>query len=91
MTTHVHEPVIKSGSEIAEKARDIHPLQFIHWLVMTTIALFFTSIGWSAGSLWFAVVFSVLFVASRVGWAAQCVRYGFHKGARVKLVDKQAE
>jgi len=91
MTTHVHEPVIKSSSEIAEKARDIHPLQFLRMLVLTLIASFFVSIGWTGGAVWFGLVFSVLFVVSRFQWFGQCMRYGFHKGARTKLVDKQPE
>lgn len=91
MTTHVHEPVIRPNSEIAERAREVHPVQFTRWLLLTIVASLFTIIGWSAGTLWFVVTFSTIWAFSRSMFLGQCVRYGFHKGARVKLVDKQAE
>ena len=91
MTTHVHEPVLRSSSEIAEKAKNIHPLQFLGRLTLTLIAGFFVGLGMIAGGVWFALVFSFLFVASRLAFFGQCVRYGYHKGARTKLVDKQPE
>lgn len=91
MSTHVHEPVIKPSSEIAEKAREIHPIQFTRWLLLTLIASFFVGIGMVAGGVWFGLVFTVLFVINRSQFFAQCTRYGFHKAARTKLVDKQAE
>lgn len=91
MTTHVHEPVIKPNSEIAERARDIHPVQFLRHLVITLIAGFFVGLGVIVGGAWFVVVFITLWTASRLAFLGQCTRYGFHKGARTKLVDKQAE
>lgn len=87
--THVHAPVLRGNADIAEKARDIHPLQFTGRLLLTTITGIFVALGWIAGAAWFSVVFSVLWTASRVSWLGQCTRYGFRKGARVKVVPKE--
>jgi hypothetical protein len=91
MTTHVHEPVLRSPGEIAEKARNIHPLQFTGRILFTLVAFLFTAIGWTVGAAWFGLVFSVLFVASRSFWAWQCIRIGFQLGARYKFVEKPRE
>lgn len=89
MTTHVHAPVLKPKSEIAEQAREIHPFRFTGKLVLTTIAAVFISLGWIAGALWFAAAFSVLWTFNRVRWTGQCIRLGYHTGARSKLVPKE--
>lgn len=86
--THVHAPVLRGNAEIAEKARDIHPLQFTGRMLLTSVMSVFFAVGWIAGTAWFVTVFSVLWTASRLAWLAQTARYGFHKGSRVKLVPK---
>lgn len=91
MTTHVHEPVLRSSSEIAEKAKNIHPLQFTARALFTLVAFLFTAIGWVVGASWFGLVFSVLFVASRLWWIGQCLRIGFLTGAQYKFVEKPKE
>jgi hypothetical protein len=57
-------------------------------MLLTAIAFVFTSIGWSVGTAWFVVVFSALWTFNRVRWTGACMRYGFHKGARVQVVPK---
>lgn len=91
MTSHVHEPVIRPSSEIATRAREVHPVQFASLAALTTIAALFTSVGWVVGTSWFLLVFTSLWIASRLAWTGACVRYGFHTGARHEFVeDKQA-
>lgn len=89
--THVHDPVISraSNAEIAASARNIHPLQFLGRLVLTTILVFFTSIGWVVGASWFAVVFSVLWSASHTRWCFAAARYGYLKGSRTLINPKE--
>jgi hypothetical protein len=84
-TSVVTRPV---NSEIAAKARDIHPVQFTGRMLLTTVTFIFMSLGWIAGTSWYTVVFSVLWTASHLKWLGLCVRYGFVKGARHSLVPK---
>jgi hypothetical protein len=91
MTTHVHEPVLRSNSEIAEQVQNIHPWQFAARVLLTAVGFPFTAFGWLAGTSWFVVVFSTLWAVNRTAWLGQCVSYGFHKGARYKLVPKKTE
>ena len=86
---HTDAPVLKPRSEIASKAKDIHPLKFTARTLLTTISFVFVALGLIAGSLWFSVVFSFLWIGNRAGWLGQCIRYGFHKGARHEMVPKE--
>jgi hypothetical protein len=89
--THVHAPVIRSNAAIAEQAREVHPLRFIARLLITIPGVIFLSLGWAAGTAWFAGVFSILWAYHRTAWFGQCMRVGFHKGARHKLVEQKPE
>lgn len=91
MTTHVHAPVLRSNSEIAEQAREIHPFQFTGRVILTAIAFIFTSAGWLVGTTWFVTVFTALWTFNHIRWTGECARYGYHKGARVKVVDIKPE
>lgn len=86
---HVHAPVIRPNSEIAQRAREVHPAQFTSRLVVTTIAFFFTALGWVAGTVWFVVIFSALWTVNRLAWLGKCTQYGFVTGARYKIVPNQ--
>lgn len=89
-TTHVHDPVIKpANSEIAAKAREVHPAQFTARAMLTTITFVFMSLGWIAGTSWYLTVFSFLWAGSHLKWLGLCVRYGFVKGAQHSLVPKE--
>jgi uncharacterized membrane protein len=87
---HVHDPVLTrpSAVDIAEKARDIHPLKFTGRMLLTLVLFFFTSIGWTVGTAWFVVVFSFLFAGHHLRWCFLAMRYGYHKGARLKVVPR---
>lgn len=85
-TSTVTRPV---NSEIAAKAREVHPLQFAGRMLLTTITFIFMSMGWIAGNAWYTTVFSFLWVAGHMKWLGLCVRYGFVKGARHSLVPKE--
>jgi len=87
--THIHAPVIRPNSEIAERARNIHPVQFTARLLLTVVTSVFVALGWVVGTAWFTVAFSVLWAGNRVKWLWQCVRYGYVKGARLKVVPKE--
>jgi hypothetical protein len=84
-TLAVTKPV---NSDIAAKAREVHPVQFTGRMLLTTVTFFFMSLGWIAGNGWYTVVFSVLWIAGHLKWLGLCVRYGFVKGARHNLVPK---
>lgn len=86
--THVHAPVLRSNSEIAERARGIHPLKFTAEMLLTLIGFPFTALGFVAGFLWFAFCFSLIWGVNRTQWLAQCAQVGFYKGARYKFVPK---
>lgn len=88
--THVHAPVIRSNAEIAEQAREIHPLRFAGRTLLAVPGIIFLSLGWILGTAWFTVVFSVLWAYHRSAWLGQCARVGFCKGARYKLVSKNS-
>lgn len=87
MTAHVHPPVLRPSSEIAERARKFHPVKLTGRLIVSSIAFVFTAAGWLAGALWFAVVFSVLWVLSRIAWTGQCFAAGVRLGARVPVEE----
>lgn len=89
--THVHAPVIRTNSEIAAKAREVHPLQVTGRVLLTTILFIFTSIGYLTGTSWFLTVFTFLWVANHVRWLGQATRYGYHKGARHQMVPNPPE
>lgn len=87
MTTHVHPPVLRSNSEIAERARAFHPVQFTGRFIVHAVAFVFTAVGWVIGAAWFATVFSVFWAWSRIAWTGQCFTAGVRLGARVPVED----
>lgn len=89
MTDHVHLPALKSRSEIAEKAREFHPVQVTGRFVVNSIAFIFTALGWVVGAAWFAVVFSVFWTFSRVAWTGRCFGAGVRLGARVPVEESE--
>jgi len=89
MTSHVHAPVLRSNAEIAEKAKNIHPLRFTGRLLLTIVTGVFVSLGWVAGRSWFVVVFTALWTASRLAWLGQCTRMGYHQGRKSKITPRE--
>lgn len=89
MTTHVHAPVLKTKSEIAEQAREFHPVRFTSHLIVNTVAFLITAAGWTVGAAWFAIAFTVLWTMSRIAWTGQCFSAGVRLGARVPVEDKE--
>ena len=87
--THVHAPVIKTNADIAAKARDIHPVQFVKRLLLTSALFLLTAVGWTAGTAWFVLVFSILWTLHRTSWCVMVMRYGFVKGARFSIVPRE--
>lgn len=82
---------MRSNAEIAEQAREIHPVQFAARVILTTVAFIFMSAGWIVGTAWFVTVFTALWIFNHIRWTGECARYGYHKGARVKVVPKEQE
>ena len=86
---HVHDPVIKSNTDIARQAREINLVPLISRATLTTVLFLLASVGWLAGSAWFLTVFTALWSFNHVKWAGQAVRYGYHKGARHEMVPNR--
>lgn len=78
-----------SNSEIAEQAKNIHPVQFTGRMLLTSVMFVFVSLGWIAGTSWFVAAFTSLWAFSHVKWLGHCVRYGFVKGAGHRLVPNK--
>lgn len=87
--THVHAPVIRSHAEIAEQARNIHPVQFTVRTVITLLSAVFVAVGWSIGRTWFLFVFTVLWAGSRLAWLASCMKMGYALGRKHNIVPER--
>lgn len=80
---HVHPPVLRPNSEIAERARNFRPGKFTVHALVTAVAWVFTAAGVVVGAAWFAAVFAVIWAWSSVSWTVQCFTAGMRMGARV--------
>lgn len=88
--THVHAPVLRSRQELSAQAENVHPVQLTVRAILMALSAVFVALGWLVGRSWFTVVFIALWSGSRVSWLGACVRYGYHTGAKNKLVsDKE--
>lgn len=87
--THVHAPVLRQKSDIAEQAKNVHPVQFTVRAFITVLSAVFIALGWTIGRTWFVTVFSVLWIASRLSWLGSCTRMGYALGRKHNIVPER--
>lgn len=82
MTNNV--PALPTTNDIAGKAAAYPFWATIGRVLLTAVLSVLITAGWLAGSTWFGVVFTILWIWSYISWAWSAVVLGYRKGAHVK-------